>query len=203
MPSPPTHYNSYYSPVDHPYPQAHYSSHLSAHDIDQAIHSSMHPPQSHIPVDPSLQLYYPGYNAYTHNQPIALPQPQPHDMNLPTQPSLPAQVAVPSLSPQSSSSQASEYAVTPPGDGGMASPSISIARPQVLLSNGSQYGSRKRSRLDDNDDDLASPASEFPEGKVKATRGSRYVFPFSLIEHVVPVYLITFPLPVPVLSAAG
>lgn len=175
MPIPPTHYNNYYIPVEHHIAQAHYQSHIPTHDLDQAVHPSMHSPQSQISVDPSLQLYYPGYNAYAHPQPIAIPQQHPHDMNLTPQSSMPAQVAVPSLSPQSSSSQASEYAATPPADGGISSPTHTIVRPTLPLSNGSQYGSRKRSRIEENEDDLASPASEFPEAKVKATRGSRCV----------------------------
>lgn len=173
MPTPPTYYNNYYSPVEHHIHQAHYQTHIPSHELDQTVHPSMHSPHSHISVDPSLQLYYPGYNAYQHTQPINIPQ-QAHEMNLPSQSAMPTQVTVPSLSPhRSSSSQGSDYAVTPPAEGSISSPTHSIARPAIPTLNGTQYGSRKRPRQENDDDDIASPASEFPEGKVKATRGSR------------------------------
>ncbi|KAH8117092.1 fungal-specific transcription factor domain-containing protein [Phellopilus nigrolimitatus] len=151
---------------------------MSPHEIEQGMQQPhMHSPQAHMPVEPSLQLYYPSYNPYQQGQPDPHQQQQhqqqPNPPMLPQQPPMHSQLNVPALSPQSSSSQGSEYMGTPPTEG-VPSSSRHVKRPSSSSANGSMFGSRKKSRLDEkDDDDMASPSAENPEGKVKATRGSR------------------------------
>ncbi|KAI5122222.1 hypothetical protein M0805_002711 [Coniferiporia weirii] len=157
-------------------PPAQYQTHIPSHETEQGMHPHTHSPQSQVPVDPSLQLYYPGYNPYEQGQ----PQPHHHQQQnglIPHQSSMHTQLTIPALSPQSSSSQGSEYVGTPP-EGIPSSSHQNFSsngkRPSSSAAGGGAPGSRKKSKLDDrDDDDMTSPSSEMPEGKVKATRGSR------------------------------
>ncbi|EJD02176.1 uncharacterized protein FOMMEDRAFT_87458 [Fomitiporia mediterranea MF3/22] len=144
---------------------------MSPHELEQTIHQHMQSPQAQVPVDPQLQLYYPSYNQYGQGQ----QHPQQHPLSNPPlppqQPPMHPQMTIPSLSPQSSSSQGgSEYSGTPPAD---PFATVNGKRPSSAA-NENVMGSRKKSKLDDREeDDLASPTAELAEGKVKATRGSR------------------------------
>ncbi|PAV23778.1 hypothetical protein PNOK_0084600 [Pyrrhoderma noxium] len=154
---------------------SHYQQQMSPHELDHGMHAHMQSPQSQIPVDPSLQLYYPGYNPYQQGQQLPQHQQHPNPPIPPQQPPMHPQLTVPELSPQSSSSQ-DDYLDTPSIEG-LASSARSISsngkRPPSAA-NSILGSSRKRSRMDDReDDDIASPTTDIPEVKVKATRGSR------------------------------
>ncbi|KAL5511348.1 hypothetical protein ACEPAH_4564 [Sanghuangporus vaninii] len=158
-------FSQYYIPQHYLMSSSPYEAQMSPHDLEQNIHHHLQSPQTQVPVDPSLQLYYPTYSSYQQSQQHSQHH-QPSPPVPPQQPPMHPHLTIPALSPQSSSSRGSEYSGTPPVEA-----FVNGKRPSSVA-NDSVVGSRKKSRLDE-DEDAPSPTAELAEGKVKATRGSR------------------------------
>ena len=183
MPTPPLQYDhQYYMPQHHQMPPPQYPPQMSPQQLDQSMHAQLHSPQQQIPIDPTLQLYYPTYNPYQQQQQPG--QPSPHQQQIspmhPPPPPMHPQLSLPAHSPASSSStQGSDYMGTPPADSISTTSrhSTNGKRSSSSTASGGASGSRKKSKMDDGGEDGGgmSPATEAAEGKVKATRGSRCV----------------------------
>ena len=163
-----------FCPHQHRSPVPHSTAQMAPHELDQAMHSHIHSPQAQMPVDPSLQIYYPAYSIFQQEQ----SQPQPHQ-------AMQAQLNASGLSPQVSSPHTPEYTSTPSG-GAIASPYQSNPTAKRSPSSSVHNGiakHRKKLKRDDKDEDLlSSPSVEnCTEGKVKATRGSRFVLSFFIL----------------------
>lgn len=182
MPTPPLQYEQqYYMPQHHQMPPPQYPPQIPPQQLEQSLHSQMHSPQQQMQIDPALQLYYPGYNPYQQQQQSGHPSPHQQSQMSPMHPPPPPihpQLSLPAHSPASSSStQGSDYMGTPPADSISASSQHrqNGKRSSSSAASGGASGSRKKSRTDEIEDDGEgmSPSMEAPEGKVKATRGSR------------------------------
>ena len=99
-------YNQYY--LSQQLSTSHYHAAMGS-DLDSSIQQGQSP-QPHISSDPSLQLYYSGYDSFQNGQHQTQ---QPPSLMIPQQPPMNGIAH----SPNSSSSQASDYAGTPTLEG--------------------------------------------------------------------------------------